>query len=437
MKRPARPRPRSRISLYPLYQVAGLCTLLGGCANTGPLPFLPPSAGVSAEAPAVTRPTQAGGAVMVGSKEVQLVGLETDTTCSRVVAPFELSDNLGELSKLAATLATEHAGKVFSDKALAFVASATGGAAPAPQAPKAAGLAPEIRLAAKRMNWLPMQVERMYGQTLLDQMKSGGRLLPREGRVGTRLYPKADALLAQVLAGVQEPYTYQFEIHVSTEPGQNAMALPGGFVVVDKALLEKPELADKALFAVGHEIAHVLQRHQTRALQARVIDALALKDSLPEMIRSMQSAYKEPAAILNLLVGGKLLFERHSEQQELQADACSMRVLDKGLGSDARLLAAVQGFAKSLPKPAPAESTAAAAAASAANGLEALQALAEFATRPVDAHPSTVERIANLNAMLVELRKRPGLAHPAPGVQRAAAVRRPALPTAAVLNRSN
>lgn len=391
-----------------------MAALLAGCGGSLPLKFAPPAAGqpdAAASAPvapsSATSASANSAAVKIGAKSVELSSVEFDATCARVVAPFELSDNLGELTKLGTSLLADSAGNYLGQQ-LQAASSGNSGAAKATPAPKLATLSPAVKRAALRMNWLPLSVEQRYGRHLLEQMQSDGKLLARDSRVGQRLYPKGDALLAEVLAGVTEPYAYQFELHISTEAGENAMALPGGYVVVDKALLEKSELRDKANFALAHEVGHVLQRHQTRALQARVIDALALKGSLTDLVKTLNGARNgEAQAVLGLLVGGKLVFEKHSETQELQADACGMRVLDQGKTSDGRLLAAVQAFARSLPpvKPAPLKPTDANA-----QSLEALALLVDVVQRPVDAHPNSQTRIAHLETMLTELRARPGLA---------------------------
>ena len=116
---------------------------------------------------------------------------------------------------------------------------------------------------------------------------------------------------------------------------------------------------------------------------------------------------------MQLMVGGKLLFEKHAESQELQSDSCAVRVLDTALSDDRRLLAAVQGFASGLPKRAAA---AAPAAPAKPNAVEEVSKLVELVSRPVDAHPSTEQRLRNLDAMLAKLRERPANLKP-PGAK--------------------
>ncbi len=407
-----------------------LLTLLSACAQQGPLNLPATSAGNTP--PSTTPPplalnsAVAGGSIQVGAKTKQMASAEVDSKCSRVVAPFELADNLSDLAQLGGSLVLDQLGDKLSgslDQMLRNSPSSAGNKAI--QIPHA-----EMRLAAKRMNWLPMSVEQQYGHYLLAQRDKAGGLLTRGGKKSAPLYQVADKLLSEVLRGVQETHAYQFELFISTDAGQNAAALPGGLLLIDRALIENPALRDKAYFALAHEIAHVLQRHETRALQAKAFDAMALKSSQPEMVKTMQSAGKEPAAILSLLVQGKLLFERHSESQELQSDACAVRILDQSFkGDEGRLRAALQGFINGLPKPetsggakpkgqvvtannALPNANAAGLLPLSSNTSGALQALdtvsgaIDLVTRPIDTHPSTEARVALLNEMLAEVRKR-------------------------------
>lgn len=412
--------------------------ILGGCANQGPLNLPATSAGANAgtnNPDAATAPalhsSVAGGSIQVGGKSKQMSSTEVDGKCTRLVVPFELSSNAIDLAQLGTSIAAEQLGAKINasiEQLISGSPPAAGNKGPVLQVPHA-----ELRLAAKRMNWLPMDVELQYGRYLLEQKDKAGGLLSRSGKKNTQLYQSANKMLEEVLSGVQEPHAYHFELFISTDSGNNAAALPGGILLIDRALVENPALRDKAYFALAHEIAHVLQRHETRAIQAKAFDAMALKSSQPEMVKTMQSAGKEPAAILSLLVQGKLLFERHSEAQELQSDACAVRLLDESFKKDdAKLRAALQGFINGLPKPeaeagaagkqvasagktsgtalqggaASGLKTSATTKTSATNAMETLGNAVDLVTRPIDTHPSTEARVALLNEMLAEVRKR-------------------------------
>ena len=392
--------------------------LLAGCANDGRSLALP--AGLSSSLTADTPPTAtaapatgsgaaklAGTATLqLGGKQVEVTSVELDTQCSALVRPFDPSDNITELSKLVAEMAAEVAVAQAGDslqKALGM------GSSSAKPVGSRHNITLSVRRAALRMNWLPMALETMYGQSLLDQMR--GELVGRDDKVGTRLYPQADALLAEVLAAVGEPSGYQFKLFIRADAGENAMALPGGFLVIDKALVADPKLRNKAYFAVAHEVAHVLQRHQTRAVQARIIDAVSLQKGLPDLIKTVQASHSEPKAVLALFATGKRLFEKHYEGQELQSDACAVRLLDSTFKDNRRLRTVLSAFVAGLPRTPPAAPPA--AGRETAQNLDNLGDMVLLVSRPIDQHPTAEARLANLRMMLAEVEKRPLPADPA------------------------
>ncbi len=389
--------------------LAGLVTLtllLASCGTDGGLANLvPPTSGQPAQPGAASHGNAgspgapSGATATVGTRKVELAAVELDAKCERMVAPFEPSDNIGELLRIV----YEQGSATVSDTISTKISGSSAATANAGSKFKR-NLSGEVRRSALRMNWLPMSFEVTFGRRELEQAE----VLRADSREGRKWYPVAQALLAEVLKGVKEPYVYKFEIYVSTEKGENAMALPGGFIIIDKALLERPELRGKAFFALSHEISHVLERHQTRALQARIIDSLALGASLPDLVKTIHQTHSEPIAVTRLLIGGKLLFEKHSETQELQADSCGVRVLDNAFNDNRRVVAALQSFADTLEKPKARPVKTSTQNASAAQ----LDNLVDLVKRPVDAHPSTEERIKNLREMLVEIRKRPDAAKP-------------------------
>jgi predicted Zn-dependent protease len=73
--------------------------------------------------------------------------------------------------------------------------------------------------------------------------------------------------------------TYHFSI--LDEGGINAFSLPGGYIFVNKGLLDAADTEEVA-FVLAHEIAHVAARHSVKRLQASLgmslLLGLALKD---------------------------------------------------------------------------------------------------------------------------------------------------------------
>lgn len=341
--------------------------------------------------------------IRIGNQTIDPAAVVLDPQCQRLVEPFELGDNVAELASLGAGMLGDNASAIIASQLERLNPKAAPAKAPAVKLGH--NIPAHLRRTAVRMNWLPMPMEVMYGEHLLGNMKAG--LVLRDSRIGPALYARADALLAEVLASVTERHGYRFQLFISSLAGDNAMALPGGLIVIDKALVEKPELRNKAYFALSHEIAHVLQRHETRSVQARIVDAVSLKSSLPELIKTMRQANSEPAAVVSLVLTGKLLFEKHFVNQELQSDACAVRLVDRTLKDPRRVRASILAFVNGLTahdkaalpgkvvRPSGTESALVPPA-----GVEDAGDLVELVTRPIDRHPSTEARIQNLNAML-------------------------------------
>ncbi len=59
---------------------------------------------------------------------------------------------------------------------------------------------------------------------------------------------------------------YEFQVTVSDEPEVNAMALPGGTILVTKGLLRESQSENELAFVVGHELGHFRNRDQLRRL---------------------------------------------------------------------------------------------------------------------------------------------------------------------------
>lgn len=338
--------------------------------------------------------------------KIGVASKETDLQCARLVAPFSITDNLTILSQLGLNKSVETISVMFKqwmDK--------SSGSARAKNEIKTTrhNIAYEFRAAAYRMNWLPMEAEVMIGRRELDDLRNGGQIESRTTANGKRKYPLAQQLLDATLKGVTENHDYRFEVFVGTRSGQNASALPGGFIVIDSDLLEEAN-ARKARFAMAHEVAHVLQRHQTRAIQARIIDTVSLGGTVADLAKVMRDAKENPASAAAVLaLAGKLQFERFFARQELNADGCAVRLLDNILSNDAQLVDILKAFIAGLPpaepdaKPDPGNPDD--VVRTMRNASRSAEGIVDIVTRPIDRHPTTQERIANLNNALDKKRK--------------------------------
>ena len=96
----------------------------------------------------------------------------------------------------------------------------------------------------------------------------------------------------------------------------NAFALPGGYVYVNRGLIESTNRLDELTGTLGHEIGHVIQRHSVKQMQnaEKANAGLAVVCTLTSICNSglTQTAVQ---------VGGTALFARYSRYDELQADS--------------------------------------------------------------------------------------------------------------------
>jgi Zn-dependent protease with chaperone function len=64
---------------------------------------------------------------------------------------------------------------------------------------------------------------------------------------------------------------YEFRIEIDDSETMNAMALPGGLIVVTSGLLDKVETENELAFILGHEMGHFKNRDHMRALGRGVV----------------------------------------------------------------------------------------------------------------------------------------------------------------------
>ena len=74
-----------------------------------------------------------------------------------------------------------------------------------------------------------------------------------------------DAISERLLTAVPDQ-PYHFRIYVHPSKMVNAMALPGGTIVVFQGLINATETPEELAGVLAHEFQHVLKRHSTRSL---------------------------------------------------------------------------------------------------------------------------------------------------------------------------
>lgn len=127
--------------------------------------------------------------------------------------------------------------------------------------------------------------------------------------------------LAAVTSRTQrEGIRYQFFI-VNADV-VNAFAVPGGYVYVNRGVIERADNLSEFAGVLAHEIAHVEHRHGIEQMQKANNANLAL--TLGYVLLGRQPSGVEQAAIG---IGGNLYFARHSREAENESDALAVPMM--------------------------------------------------------------------------------------------------------------
>lgn len=211
--------------------------------------------------------------------------------------------------------------------------------------------------------WIPPSFEvRVFGGSGVADL-----LGPADGegdRRGERV-----AELVDRLARHWPENPYAFRVIVQTEKTPNALAFPGGLIVVTSGLLEQVETENELAFVLGHEIGHFRNRDHLRGIGRGVAFTLAMG--------ALGLGGSGGAAQLASL-SGQLAARGFDRDQESDADRFGLELVEQEYGH----VAGAWEFFERLPEP---EGTA---------EKEIVQYLAT--------HPLNEDRIRALHALALE-----------------------------------
>lgn len=112
-----------------------------------------------------------------------------------------------------------------------------------------------------------------------------------------------------------------YEFHVVNTDAINAFAVPGGFVYMNRGLLEEAENMSQVAGVLAHEIGHVVARHSAEQLEkARTL-------SLGYGLVSVLFGQPEGVAAAGINLGANFYFARHSRADEAEADAIAVSLM--------------------------------------------------------------------------------------------------------------
>ncbi|HET9425305.1 MAG TPA: M48 family metallopeptidase [Gemmatimonadaceae bacterium] len=118
--------------------------------------------------------------------------------------------------------------------------------------------------------------------------------------------------IARLTSRPDLPWTF----YIVNAPEINAFAVPGGFIYVNRGLIEKTRTLSQLAGVLGHEIGHVVERHSVE--QMGQMNAANIGVGLACVLTNVCSSQ---AAQVGINAAGTALFSKFSRDDEREADA--------------------------------------------------------------------------------------------------------------------
>ena len=128
--------------------------------------------------------------------------------------------------------------------------------------------------------------------------------------------------LGQLLARHSERPDLHYHFYIVDTDAVNAFALPGGYIYVDRGLIERTRNVSELSGVLAHEIAHVALRHGAKNLQ-RQMRTSSMSTVLYRTILGRDPLLDQQA----LQLGNQLWSAGHSRADETQADSEAVKYM--------------------------------------------------------------------------------------------------------------
>ncbi len=125
-------------------------------------------------------------------------------------------------------------------------------------------------------------------------------------------------------------YRQEFEFFVVLDPSVNAFALPGGFIGVHTGLFLVAQSESEFASVLGHEIAHVTQRHIARMIAGQKQSTILSIAALAVAVLAARGAPQlSQAAIMGAGAGAIQSQLNYTREHEREADRIGYQILDR------------------------------------------------------------------------------------------------------------
>ena len=129
-------------------------------------------------------------------------------------------------------------------------------------------------------------------------------------------------LLGESIAKIADDRNLDWHFFIVDSREVNAFAVPGGFVYVNRGLIERTTRMSQLAGVLGHEIGHVVRRHSVHQMEA------AQRADAGLTLACILTRYCQSEAVgAAIQIGGTALFARFSRADENDADAVAIPFL--------------------------------------------------------------------------------------------------------------
>jgi len=137
-------------------------------------------------------------------------------------------------------------------------------------------------------------------------------------------------VLGDSIAGLSDDRNLDWHFFVVDSREVNAFALPGGFIYVNRGLIERADRLDQLAGVLGHEIGHVTNRHSVKLMEKEQVGnmGIALGCVLMQVCEN-----QAVGTVVN--VAGTAVFAKFSRDAEAEADESGVRYVTRA-GIDPR-----------------------------------------------------------------------------------------------------
>jgi beta-barrel assembly-enhancing protease len=135
------------------------------------------------------------------------------------------------------------------------------------------------------------------------------------------------AALGREIASKTDRASLDWKFFVVNSDAVNAFAIPGGYIYVNRGLIERANRLDQLAGVLGHEIGHVVERHSVEQMKKATGANIGIS-----LLCTLTNVCSGTVSQVVINAAGSALFAKYSRQMEMEADSQAVvNVIDAGI----------------------------------------------------------------------------------------------------------